>query len=51
MSGTPQAFMIDAVGRIVPAPNRRRRTVVIATAFALVAPSLAFAASKDQSRA
>jgi lipid-binding SYLF domain-containing protein len=51
MSGNPQAFMIGAVGRIAPAPNRHRRTVVIAAASALAAPRLAFAASKDESRA
>jgi lipid-binding SYLF domain-containing protein len=39
------------MGRIAPAPNRRRRAVVIAAASALAVPSLAFAASKDESRA
>jgi lipid-binding SYLF domain-containing protein len=43
--------MIGAVGRIAPAPNHRRRTVVIAAASALAAPGLAFGASKDESRA
>ena len=49
MSGNPQSRVVDGLGRI--APNRGRRTLVLAAGCLLAVPSLAFAASKDESRA
>jgi lipid-binding SYLF domain-containing protein len=49
MSGNPQSRVVDGGGRI--APSRERRTLVLAVGVLLAVPSLAFAASKDESRA
>jgi lipid-binding SYLF domain-containing protein len=49
MSGNPQSRVVEGVGRI--APNRDRRTLVLTVGSLLAVPSLAFAASRDESRA